>query len=236
MIKLGVNIDHLATLRELRKSKTPDLLKCALLVEHSGADGITAHLREDRRHIRDEDVFNLTKNIRTRLNLEMALAGDVVKVALKAKPHSVCIVPEKRQELTTEGGLDVVRHGSKLKEVIKLLKGRGIIVSLFVNPQEKQVIAAKAVGAHCVELHTGSYADAPTKTIKNKELAKLRKAGRVALDMGLILNAGHGLDLENVIPITKIPRLNELNIGYSIVCRSVVVGLGEAVREMKRLL
>ena len=236
MIKLGINIDHIATLRELRNSKTPDLLKCAKLAERSGADSITVHLREDRRHIKDSDVFHLKKNIKTRLNLEMALADDVIKVALKAKPHSVCIVPEKRQELTTEGGLDVIRYRKKLKEVVKILKNNGIMVSLFINPQAKQVLAAKAVGADCIELHTGEYADARTAGEKKKELRKLTAAGKIAVRAGLILNAGHGLSTENVAPVAKIPQMNELNIGYSIICRSVIVGLCEAVKEIRKLL
>ena len=236
MTKLGVNIDHIATLRQARKIGIPDLIEAAKICENSGADGITVHLREDRRHIQDEDVYNLRKIVKTKLNLEMSISKDIVEVALDVKPDEVCIVPEKRQELTTEGGLDVISKKEKIKDVIKKLKSKGIIVSLFIDPDIKQVKKAKEIGADCIEIHTGRYANAINKKQKDKELEKIIHAGKFAIENGLILNAGHGLDYKNVVPIAKIQGMNTLNIGFSIIARAVFVGLENAVKEMKNLI
>ena len=237
MVKLGVNIDHIATLRQARRGSEPDLLSAALACEAAGADGITVHLREDRRHIQDADVYLLKKSLKTKLNLEMAIAQEIVKIALDLKPDDVCIVPEKRAELTTEGGLDVISQKGALKDVVGKLKKAGIKVSLFINPDEQQVMASSEIGADCVELHTGSYADAYGKgSEKINELKKLKAASELAVKRGLILNAGHGLDYRNVAEIVNMPGMNELNIGFSIISRAVFVGLEQAVREMKQLI
>ena len=232
MPKLGVNIDHIATLRQLRLSKEPDPLVAAGIVEKAGADGITIHLREDRRHIQDKDVYALRKTVKTKLNLEMALSKEIIRIALSVKPDSVCIVPEKRQELTTEGGLDIIKFSATLKKTIPLFRDKNIIVSLFIAPNLTQIKMAKSVGADAVELHTGEYANASGRQ-KTKELNKLKKAGAFARKLGLHLNAGHGLDYQNVGPVARLPGMEDLNIGYAIICRAVFVGLEEAVREMK---
>ena len=236
MANLGVNIDHVATLRQARFTSYPDLIEAAKICEKAGADGITVHLREDRRHIQDRDVYSLRKIVNTKLNLEMAATGQIVEIALRVVPDEVCIVPEKRRELTTEGGLDVWGQRRRLTGVVRRLKKKGILVSLFINPEPKQVRAAKEVGADCVELHTGTYAEAKGKTKQLKELRKLKQAGKLAVKMGLRLNAGHGLNYLNVRPVARIPGIEDLNIGHSIICRSVFVGLAQAVREMKRLI
>ncbi len=236
MIKLGVNIDHIATLRQARNGIEPDLLEGAALVEKAGADGITVHLREDRRHIQEKDIFLLKKNIKTRLNLEMAVSEEIVKIALRLKPRNVCIVPEKRQELTTEGGIDVCSGEKRIREVVRRLKNRKIMVSLFIDPELRQVRAAGEAGADCVELHTGAYANVKAGKGRKKELERLRKAGKLTVELGMVLNAGHGLDYRNVIPVAGLPRMNELNIGHSIISRAVMTGLGNAVREMKKLI
>ena len=236
MVKLGINIDHIATLRQARKGFLPDPLEAALLAEKSGADSITIHLREDRRHIQDSDVFRIVEGIKTRLNLEMAVSEDIIRIALKAKPHSVCMVPEKRQELTTEGGLDACSKKKAITSAVKRLKKKGIIVSLFIDPSIAQVIAAKETGADCVELHTGCYANAANTAVRRKELNRLKIAGALAVKLGFILNAGHGLNYKNVVPVARIPQMNELNIGYSIISRAVMFGLKNAVSEMKKLL
>jgi len=236
MANLGVNIDHVATLRQARFTPYPDLIEAAKICEKAGADGITVHLREDRRHIQDRDVYSLRKIVNTKLNLEMAATGQIVEIALRVVPDEVCIVPEKRRELTTEGGLDVWGQRRRLTGVVRRLKKKGILVSLFINPEPKQVRAAKEVGANCVELHTGTYAEAKGKTKQLKELRKLKQAGKLAVKMGLRLNAGHGLNYLNVRPVARIPGIEDLNIGHSIICRSVFVGLARAVREMKRLI
>jgi len=236
MANLGVNIDHVATLRQARFTPYPDLIEAAKICEKAGADGITVHLREDRRHIQDRDVYSLRKIVNTKLNLEMAATGQIVEIALRVVPDEVCLVPEKRRELTTEGGLDVWGQRRRLAGVVRRLKKKGILVSLFINPEPKQVRAAKEVGANCVELHTGTYAEAKGKTKQLKELRKLKQAGRLAVKMGLRLNAGHGLNYLNVRPVARIPGIEDLNIGHSIISRSVFVGLAQAVREMKRLI
>lgn len=236
MANLGVNIDHVATLRQARFTPYPDLIEAAKICEKAGADGITVHLREDRRHIQDRDVYSLRKIVNTKLNLEMAATGQIVEIALRVVPDEVCIVPEKRRELTTEGGLDVWGQRRRLTGVVRRLKKKGILVSLFINPEPKQVRAAKEVGADCVELHTGTYTEAKGKTKQLKELRKLKQAGKLAVKMGLRLNAGHGLNYLNVRPVARIPGIEDLNIGHSIISRSVFVGLAQAVREMKRLI
>jgi pyridoxine 5-phosphate synthase len=237
MVKLGVNIDHIATLRQQRKIGYPSVIEAAKIVERCGADQITVHLREDRRHIQDEDVIQLKKILKIPLNLEMSLNKDIVNFALKVKPDEVCIVPERRQELTTEGGLDVEKNYKKLKETILKLKQRGIIVSLFIEPDIKAIKLAKELQADAVELHTGKYSlcKVGTKSFY-KELERIKKEAEYVLQEGLILNAGHGLDYSNVKPIAEINGMNTLNIGFSIVARAVFVGLENAVKEMLKLI
>jgi len=237
MVKLGVNIDHIATLRQQRKVGYPSVIEAAKIVERCGADQITVHLREDRRHIQDEDVIQLKKILKIPLNLEMSLNKDIVNFALKVKPDEVCIVPERRQELTTEGGLDVEKNYKKLKETILKLKQRGIIVSLFIEPDIKAIKLAKELQADAVELHTGKYSlcKVGTKSFY-KQLERIKKAAEYVLQEGLILNAGHGLDYSNVEPIAEINGMNTLNIGFSIVARAVFVGLENAVKEMLKLI
>jgi len=236
MANLGVNIDHVATLRQARFTPYPDPIEAAKICEKAGADGIIVHLREDRRHIQDRDVYSLRKIVKTKLNLEMAATRQMVEFALRVVPDEVCLVPEKRRELTTEGGLDVWGQRRRLAWVVNRLKKKGILVSLFIDPEPRQIRAAKEVGAKCVELHTGAYAEAKVKTSRLKELRKLKGAAKLAVESGLRLNAGHGLNYDNVRPVAKIPALEDLNIGHSIICHSVFVGLAQAVREMKRLI
>jgi len=231
MIRLGVNIDHVATLRQARRTDYPSLLEAAALCEKAGAHGITIHLREDRRHIQDADVYALRETLSTRMNLEMANNPDIVRIALEVKPEEVCMVPERRQELTTEGGLDVVGQRDALVPVVEALSEAGIAVSLFIDPDAQQVEAASAIGAPAIELHTGAYAE-HTGTERKKELARLTDAAQRAHALGLVVNAGHGLTLDNVDPILAIPHLNTLNIGHSIVCRALFVGIEQATREM----
>ncbi|MDD5005896.1 MAG: pyridoxine 5'-phosphate synthase [Candidatus Omnitrophica bacterium] len=235
-MKLGVNIDHIASLRELRKSREPEPVIAAGICELAGADGIVVHLREDRRHIKDRDLSILTETVKTRLNLEMSINKEIVDIARKVAPDQATLVPERRQELTTEGGLDVVSLKSKIKEVVKKLHGEDILVSLFIEPDRKQIDASKDVGAEFIELHTGAYANSKDEKELLDNLAIIKDAASHAHKIGLGVNAGHGLDYKNVIAICKIPQLNELNIGYSIICRAVIVGLDKAVREMKRLI
>ncbi len=236
MPKLGVNVDHVATVRQARLALEPDPVSAALAAERAGADGIVVHLREDRRHIQERDVHLLRAKIKTKLNLEMATNEEIIRFALKIKPDSVCIVPEKRKELTTEGGLDVFGQKNKLKRVVKQFQEKGIQVSLFIDPEVKQIKAAKFVGADAVELHTGRYADAKTEKERISELKKLEKIAKIVLEEGLILNAGHGLDYQNVIPVARIPGMNDLNIGFSIIARAIYVGIYQAVKEMKHLI
>lgn len=235
MIKLGVNIDHVATLRQARLGTFPDPLQAARIAKQAGADGITVHLREDRRHIQDRDVTGIKKAVKIKLNLEMSLAPAIVQFACKVKPHDVCLVPEKREELTTEGGLDVLSQQARVTNAVKRLKEAGISVSLFIDPSAGQIQAAKAAGADTVELHTGTYANA-SGAAQNRELVKLIRAAEAARKLGLTLNAGHGLDYDNVRPVAGIKGMNELNIGFSIIARSVFVGLPQAVKEMKALI
>jgi len=236
MPKLGVNVDHVATVRQARIVLEPDPVHAALEAERAGADGIVVHLREDRRHIQERDVRILRETIKTKLNLEMATVEEIIRFALKIKPDSVCIVPERRKELTTEGGLDVAGQKRKLKEVVKRFREEGILVSLFIDPEMEQIKAAKFVGSDAVELHTGRYAEAKVESERIRELEKLEKAGKIVLEEGLILNAGHGLDYRNVIPVARIPGMNDLNIGFSIIARAIYVGIYQAVKEMKQLI
>ncbi|MCZ7647182.1 MAG: pyridoxine 5'-phosphate synthase [Planctomycetota bacterium] len=236
MPELGVNIDHVATVRQARRTYEPDPVWAAAQCELAGADQITVHLREDRRHIQDRDVRLLLETIQTRLNLEMAVAPAIVRLACAWKPHCACLVPEKRQEVTTEGGLDVAGSYARVARAVERLRGRGIEVSLFIDPDPRQLEAAAKSGAPAVELHTGSYANARTEKARAKELAKLVRAGEAARALGLKLHAGHGLNYRNVGPVASLEGMRELNIGHAIVARAIFVGLGQAVREMKRLL
>ena len=233
---LGVNIDHVATLRNARGGVEPDPVMAADICEQNGATSITTHLREDRRHIKDEDVYTLIKTIKTKLNLEMAMAEDIQQIALDIKPYSICLVPEKRQEITTEGGLDVAGQLDKVTEFIKPLLDAGIIVSLFIDPDSEQVEASAKTGAQFIEMHTGAYSEAFGKENEEKEFLKLKKAAALAQKLGLKVNAGHGLNYENVNRMHEIPGLYELNIGHSIISRAVFTGLPEAVRKMSDLI
>jgi len=234
--KLGVNIDHIATLRQARGAGFPDLIKAASVCEKSGADSIVCHLREDRRHIQDKDVYALRKKIKTKFNLEMSTIEEIVKIALKVKPDEATLVPEKRKELTTEGGLDVIKNKSKVCKVTKRLLKSGIFVSIFIDASKEQIQAAKDIGAPFIEIHTGSYADAKNNHSKTAELNKIKEAVRYARLLGLRVNAGHGLDYDNVRPVASIQGIEELNIGFSIIARSVFVGLDKAVSEMKKII
>jgi pyridoxine 5-phosphate synthase len=241
MLKLGVNIDHVATLREARyrglTTGEPDPVAAALICEAAGAHGITAHLREDRRHIQDRDVRKLREVVKTRLNLEMANAPEIVNIALKLKPDIVCIVPERRQEVTTEGGLDAAGNRAALAETRKKMNNAGIEVSLFIAPDAAQVEAAAGVGAQFVELHTGAFAEHfDQKAARNVELERLIAAAKQAHELGLKVNAGHGLNYQNLPLLHTVPYLVELNIGHSIISRAVTTGLAAAVRDMLRLL
>ena len=234
MLELGVNVDHVATVREARRAPYPSPLEAARICEEAGAWGITAHLREDRRHVNDDDLAALSQNVK-RLNMEMAATDEMVAIARTLKPHSSCLVPEKRQELTTEGGLDVLSSPERLRDVVASLREAGIVVSIFIDPDEVQLDAAKETGAEYVELHTGAYANAVGEAAKT-ELERLIKAAEHASGIGLLVNAGHGIDYVNVSGVLEIPHLRELNIGHSIVSRAVMVGMRQAVEEMRRLM
>ena len=236
MILLGVNIDHVATLRQARGGVQPDILWSAKFVETAGADGITVHLREDRRHIQDADVYSLRKKIKTRLNLEMALSPDIISIACNVIPDQVTLVPEKRKELTTEGGLDVAKECEKIRCAIKKFHEKGIKVSLFVDPVIKQVRISREVGADAIELHTGSYAQYFGKKSTQRRFNRLCVCAEEAHKQGLVVNAGHGLDYKNTRSICRIPYLHEVNIGHSIVSRALFVGFPKAVKEMKTIL
>jgi pyridoxine 5-phosphate synthase len=235
VIRLGVNVDHVATVRQARRVHLPDPVEAALLAEQAGADGITVHLREDRRHIQERDVELMRQRLKTKLNLEMAVTPAMIALAEKLRPDDACFVPEKREELTTEGGLDVAAHREKIIEAVGGLQNRGIRVSLFIDPDRSQIEASKAVGAHAVEIHTGTYCNA-TQTERDNERATLAAAAALAQRLNLEVHAGHGLDYDNVLPIAAIPEIVELNIGHSIIARAVMVGIEQAVREMKQLL
>ena len=232
---LGVNIDHIATLRQARGSRYPEPVQAALVAEQAGADAITVHLREDRRHIQDRDVAVLSEVLQTRMNLEMAVTDEMIGLALRYRPADCCLVPERREELTTEGGLDVAGQLSRLTDACRTLSEAGIRVSLFIDPEPAQIEAAAAAGAPAIELHTGTYAEAGGLR-QRQELARLQQAATQAAALGLIVNAGHGLHYHNVMAVAAIPELAELNIGHSIIARALFVGLTEAVTEMKRLM
>ncbi|MBO1924121.1 pyridoxine 5'-phosphate synthase [Thiomicrorhabdus sp. 6S3-12] len=235
-IYLGLNIDHVATLRQARGTRYPDPIKAALDAEMAGADSITLHLREDRRHIQDEDVARITQMRQTKVNLEMAATEEMVQIACTMQPEDICLVPEKREELTTEGGLDVAGQKAWLTEVCARLAQAGCRVSLFIDPDEEQILAAKEVGAPVIELHTGTYAELEKPQEVAAELERIRKATALAVEQGLVVNAGHGLHYHNVQAIAAIKEIEELNIGHAIIAQAVYSGLPDAVREMKRLM
>lgn len=235
-IELGVNIDHVATLRNARGTAYPDPVRAALMAEAAGADGITLHLREDRRHIRDADVRAIRPLLKTRMNLESAVTGEMIDFACEIRPQDVCLVPERREELTTEGGLDVVQYFSRVKEAVSRLQDAQICVSLFIDPEREQILAAAETGATVIELHTGAYADAVNEAGRTKELERIRAGVAEGKLAGLKVNAGHGLHYGNVQDIAAIADIAELNIGHAIVAQAVFVGWEKAVREMKALI
>jgi len=234
-VNLGVNIDHVATLRQVRRARYPDPVYAALLAEQSGADSITLHLREDRRHIQDRDVLVMREALQTRMNLEMAVTDEMVKIAQRVQPQDCCLVPESRAEITTEGGLDVRAQEARICAAVTALASSGIRVSLFIDPDAVQIEAAMRVGAPVIELHTGTYAEA-SGSLQARELERLRTAARLAESLGLAVNAGHGLNYHNVGPIAAIAQIVELNIGHAIVARAIFDGLASAVRDMKNLM
>lgn len=234
-VYLGVNIDHVATLRQARGSRYPEPVQAALLAEQAGADGITVHLREDRRHIQDRDVELLMQTCQTRLNLEMAATEEMIAIATRLRPPHCCLVPEKRAELTTEGGLDVITNESLLRDACARLNDAGIEVSLFIDADGRQIEAAQRCGAAAIEIHTGLYADAENESIRQRELQRIRRAVEQGRAAGLIVNAGHGLHYHNTIEIAALPGIHELNIGHSIIARAVLTGLHEAVHSMRVL-
>ena len=236
MPRLGVNIDHVATLRQARGGTDPDPLGAAVLVELAGADGIVVHLREDRRHIQDRDLQLLRELIRTKLDLELAADETMAKIALAVKPDMVTLVPEKRQELTTEGGLDIAAHKDRIQQIVTMLHNGNIPVSLFIEPDLAQIKAAHKISADFVELHTGRYANAKRSKEADAEVEAITQAAKLAYKLGMGVNAGHGLNYQNVKRLTHIPEIVEYNIGHSIIARAVLVGLDQAVREMKALL
>lgn len=235
MAQLGVNIDHVATVRQARRTYEPDPVLAAGLAELAGADLITVHLREDRRHIQDRDLRVLRETVTTRLNLELACVDEILAIACEAKPHQATLVPERRDEVTTEGGLDVFSDPERIRRAVDRLRQAGIEVSLFIDPEPRQIEASHRIGVNMVELHTGSYALARGRSAA-AELARLVNAGELAVRMGMVLHAGHGLNYNNVGPVAAIDHIDELNIGHSIVARAVMVGLTQAVSEMKRLI
>lgn len=236
MIKLGLNIDHVATLRQVRGSRYPNVIRAALLAESAGVDAITLHLREDRRHIQDHDVIALRDMLQVRMNLESAVTEEMIAIALRTKPHDLCLVPERREELTTEGGLDVVRYFDTIRSACERCAEAGIRVSLFIDPDQTQIDAAQRAGAPVIELHTGKYAEADSVPEHAHELQRLRVASAHAHAQGLQVNAGHGLHYHNVQDIVTIPELVELNIGHAIVSEALFIGLDAAITKMKQLL
>jgi len=235
-MRLGVNIDHVATLRRARGEDFPDPVTAALIAEQNGADGITCHLREDRRHINERDLDLLIKTVKSNLNLEMSIVEEIVDIAVKARPDQATIVPERREEITTEGGLEVAARIEKMTSIVTRLKNAGIFVSLFIDPDEDQIRASKKVGADAIELHTGSFSNAFKNKNKDVELEKIINASRLASSLGLKVFAGHGLDYYNVFDILEIPEIEELNIGFSIISRAIFSGLPMAVKEMKGII
>lgn len=236
MIKLGVNIDHVATIRQARGTRYPSVVQAALRAEQSGADSITLHLREDRRHMQDADIFALRPLLQTKMNLECAVTDEMIGIALQVKPQDVCLVPERREERTTEGGLDVIRYFDKVQEACTKLATAGIRVSLFIGPDVAQIDAAKKAGAPVIELHTGAFADAEIESEKAIELKRIKQAVAHGLSLGLVVNAGHGLHYHNVHLVAEIPGIEELNIGHAIVAHALFVGWDNAVSEMKSLM
>lgn len=232
MPKLNVNVDHVATIRQVRGTNEPDPVLAAYLAELVGAHGIVVHLREDRRHIQDRDLYVMRETVKTKLNMEMAATNEMVRIATEVMPDMVTLVPEKREELTTEGGLDIIGNKKTVSKTIDKLKEEGLFVSLFIDPDEKQIKASNDIGADMVEIHTGAYAEADNEKKIEKELKKVENSVVIALDQGLRVAAGHGLDYKNVEPIAWIEEIEELNIGHSIISRSVIVGIEEAVSEM----
>jgi len=235
-ILLGVNIDHVATLRQARGTRYPDPVQAAIEAEQAGADSITLHLREDRRHIQDRDVLMLQDVLQTRMNLEMSVTEEMLDIACRVRPVDCCLVPERREELTTEGGLDVAGQMERMRNACQRLSEAGVRVSLFIDADRRQVEASREVGAPCIEIHTGHFADAGNASDQDAEFRKIRQAICLGDDIGLQVNAGHGLHYHNVQAIAALPQVQELNIGHAIVARAVISGLGEAVREMKRLM
>ena len=236
MAKLGLNVDHIATVRQARGGIEPDPVTAAALGELAGAEGITIHLREDRRHIQDRDLEILRRTVKTKLNLEMAATQEMVRIALKVKPEQVTLVPEKRQELTTEGGLDVIVHAKLIADAVKRLRDGGIVVSLFVDPNQEQVKAANKTGADCIEIHTGAYAEAVGWHSQERELEAIDTAIKLARKVGLGVNAGHGINYVNIKPLAAIGGIEEYNIGHSIIARAMLVGLDRAVKDMVELI
>jgi pyridoxine 5-phosphate synthase len=234
--RLFVNVDHVATIREARKTNEPDPLKAALLAEKIGVEGITVHLREDRRHIQDEDVRIIHKNIKTKLNLEMAAIKEMVELALELKPYQISLVPEKRQEITTEGGLDVCSQVQELTDIQKQIKKQGILFSLFVDPDMVQIEASKKVAADSIEINTGAYSELTDSGKVEEELVRIQEAAKQAVKLGLRVFAGHGLNFDNVKAIAAIPEIEELNIGHFLVAQSVYMGMEEAVKKMKQII
>ena len=235
-VQLGVNIDHVATLRQARKGDQPDPVHAAILCELAGADSIVVHLREDRRHIQDHDVKRLQRSIHIRFNLEMAIHPEIVAIAERIRPHQVTLVPERRDELTTEGGLNVIKGEKVIGAVVERLQKKGIVISLFINTDRKNIKAAHRLGVQLIELHTGEYAMALKEDDRQEKLKELIDGTHYALGLGLKVNAGHGLDYWNVLPVAKMKGIEELNIGHAIISRAVLVGLEQAVREMKKLI
>jgi pyridoxine 5-phosphate synthase len=236
LAELGVNIDHVATVREARRTNEPDPVWAATLAELGGADGITLHLREDRRHIQERDLRILLQTVAVRVNLELACDEEVLAIACDAKPYQATLVPERREEVTTEGGLDVVKGRDRVADAVKRLKDAGIKVSLFLDPEPRQLEAGAKLGVEAIELHTGAYARASAHHEATAELETLHSAGKLVRAAGLALHAGHGLTYRNVRPVATIPEMHELNIGHSIIARAIMVGLEQAVRDMKRLI
>jgi len=236
MLRLGVNIDHVATLRNARGTIYPSVIEAALVAESNGADLITLHLREDRRHIKDQDVYILRNCLKTQMNLEMAVTREMLEIGLQIKPDFACLVPEKRQEITTEGGLDVVNNFAPVSQMVQLLQQKGILVSLFIDADQEQIIAAKQTGCYSIEIHTGKYAEATGHLEQMRLLQHIAVMAEFAANLGLVVNAGHGLHYHNVKPVAAIPQIHELNIGHAIIAQSIFYGLPKAISDMKQLM